>query len=69
MCGLVESNELKVYQFIKHSGDIHCLFKGKLVENKLNFIHYRMKHELNISSCKVNIHKKRLPLFTRRGLC
>ena len=43
---LVGSRELKVYQF-KHSGDIHCLFKGKLVENEINFMHYRM-HKLNL---------------------
>ena len=36
-------HELKVYQF-KHNGDIHSLFKGKVVENEISFMHYRMKH-------------------------
>ena len=36
-------HELKVYQF-KHNGDIHCLFKGKVIENEISFMHYRMKH-------------------------
>ena len=45
MCSLVGSREQKVYQF-KQSGDIHCLLKGKLVENEIDFVLYKMKHEL-----------------------
>ena len=66
---LVKSNELKVNQF-KHNGDIHCFFKGKLVENELNFTHYKMKHELKLCFFLQGKHpQKTTSLFSLRGLC
>ena len=40
-------HELKIYQF-KYNGNIHGPFKGKVVENEVSFMHYRMKHKLNL---------------------